>query len=210
MPELISLPEKNLESVFNIILLKNKHRLVKQLKQCYEPNVHGDKTWASSYLIMDYLQTHRLIKSSSKVLELGCGWGAASIYCAKNGAKSVTGLDIDENVFPYLDVQAELNSVKIKTTNRSYEKITGKQLTEYNLLIGADICFWDKLNPILKKLIKRSLNNGVKRILIADPGRSPFFDLAESLSEFAKVDLREWYVSDPKYYEGYLLDIRPK
>ncbi len=44
---------------------------------------------------------------------------------------------------------------------------------------GADICFWDELTPVLFNLIRRALDQDVKRIIIADPGRSPFYDLAE-------------------------------
>jgi len=210
VPEVFELPEENLFNVFNILLLENKHRLVKQLKKCYEPNVHGHKTWSSSFLLMDYFQTHNIIKRSSDVIELGCGWGAASIYCKKNGAKSVTGLDIDDNVFPYLEVQAALNDVTIKESRRSYEKLTARHLSQYNLMIGADICFWDDLAVKLEKLFKRALGAGVKRILLADPGRQPFLDLAERCQNFAKVDLREWYVCDPEYFDGYVLDLKPK
>ncbi|WP_144391492.1 class I SAM-dependent methyltransferase [Pleionea sediminis] len=210
MPEVIELPENNLFNVFNILLLENKHRLVKQLKECYEPNVHGHKTWASSFLLMDYFQTHRVIKSTSQVLELGCGWGAASIYCAKNGAKEVTGLDIDENVFPYLKTQAALNGVDVKCKTKSYDKLTAKQLDHYNLIMGGDICFWDELAQMLEKMIRRALKSGVKRIVLADPGRSPFLELAERCTEFAKASLTEWYVCDPDYYEGFILDIKPK
>ncbi|NVJ50002.1 MAG: methyltransferase domain-containing protein [Gammaproteobacteria bacterium] len=209
MPEVFELPEDNLFNVFNILLLENKHRLVKQLKKCYEPNVHGHKTWSSSFLLMDYFQTEQVLKRTSKVLELGCGWGAASIYCKKNGAEKVTGLDIDENVFPYLEVQAALNDVKIEELKRSYDKLTARQFNQFNLIIGADICFWDDLAVMLEKMVKRALNAGVKRIVLADPGRQPFLDLAERVSGFAKVSLREWYVCDPEYYDGYILDIRP-
>jgi predicted nicotinamide N-methyase len=210
VPEVIELPEKNIFSVFNILLLENKHRLVKQLKSCFEPSVHGHKTWASSYLLMDYIQTHHLIKRTTDVLEIGCGWGAASIYAAKNGARSVTGLDIDDNVFPYLEVQAALNDVNIKTIKRSYEKLTPKQLSQFNLMIGADICFWEELAIKLECLFKKALKHGMKRILLADPGRQPFLDLAERCQAFARVELREWYVRDPEYYDGYILDLKPK
>ncbi|MEE4246221.1 MAG: methyltransferase domain-containing protein [Kangiellaceae bacterium] len=210
MPEVVELPEDNLFNVFNIILLENKHRLVKQLKKCYQPNVHGDKTWFSSYLIMDYLQTHNILKRNSQVLELGCGWGATSVYCAKNGAKRVVGLDIDDNVFPYLDVHATLNDVKVETINKSYEKLTANYLADFNLLLGADICFWEELTPMIGKMIRRAFKSGKKRVIVADPGRQPFLDLAEYCKPFAKVDMSEWYVCDPEYYDGYILDLQPR
>jgi predicted nicotinamide N-methyase len=210
LPEVVELPEDNLFNVFNIILLENKHRLVKQLKKCYQPNVHGDKTWFSSYLIMDYLQTHNILKRNSQVLELGCGWGATSVYCAKNGAKRVVGLDIDDNVFPYLDVHATLNDVKVETINKSYEKLTANYLADFNLLLGADICFWEELTPMIGKMIRRAFKSGKKRVIVADPGRQPFLDLAEYCKPFAKVDMSEWYVCDPEYYDGYILDLQPR
>ncbi len=210
MPELIELPEKDLFHVFNIMLLENKHRLVKQLKKSFAPNVYGHKTWASSFLLMDYIQTHRILDRNSSVLELGCGWGAASIYCAKNGAKSVTGLDIDENVFPYLEVQAALNGVKIKTLNKSYQKLNKRDLQKFSMLVGADICFWNDLAILLENLFKKALEHGVERILLVDPGRQPFLDLADRCKAFAEVHFSEWYVCDPDYYDGYVLDLRPK
>ncbi|MCO7224083.1 methyltransferase [Pleionea sp. CnH1-48] len=207
MPELIEVPEENLFYAYDVLLMETKHRLVKKLKKYYEPNVHGHKTWSSSFLLMDYFLHNNVMKRSSKVLELGCGWGAASIFCAKKGAK-VSGLDIDENVFPYLEVQATMNGVEITPIQKGYEKLKGKELGEYNILIGADICFWDELTELLVKLIRRAMRNGVKRVIIADPGRSPFLDLVESCKSFAKVSVHEWYSSDPEMYEGYIADIK--
>ena len=48
-----------------------------------------------------------------------------------------------------------------------------------DLITGADICFWDELTPVLFNLIRRALDQGVQQVIIADPGRSPFYDLAE-------------------------------
>ena len=41
-----------------------------------------------------------------RVLDVGCGWGPASIFLARRGCK-VTGLDIDDQVFSFLQLQAE-------------------------------------------------------------------------------------------------------
>ncbi len=47
-------------------------------------------------------------------MEVGCGWGLLSIYCAKNFQAQLTGVDADKNVFPFLKLHAKANGVKIK------------------------------------------------------------------------------------------------
>ena len=61
-----------------------------------------------------------------------------------------------------------------------FEKLTQARLADVDIVAGADICFWDELTPVLYNLIRRSLRAGVKQIIIADPGRSPFYALAVS------------------------------
>jgi predicted nicotinamide N-methyase len=77
-------------------------------------------------------------------------------------------------------------------------------------MMGADICFWEELAIKLEALFRKALSNGMKRIVLADPGRQPFLDLAERCKDFARVDLREWYVRDPDDYDGYILDLKPR
>ena len=44
-------------------------------------------------------------------MEVGCGWGRASIYCTKKHDSEGLGVDADPKVFPYLHVHAEINDV---------------------------------------------------------------------------------------------------
>ena len=99
MPKLEQLPEPNIYQAYGIYLLESKHRLIRRLKKAYQPSVHGHKTWKASFLLMDYLQHHPLAKKS-RVMEIGCGWGPGSIYCAKRFKARVTAVDIDREVFP--------------------------------------------------------------------------------------------------------------
>ncbi len=66
------------------------------------------------------------------------------------------------------------------TAASRFEKLTQARLADVDIVAGADICFWDELTPVLYNLIRRSLRAGVKQIIIADPGRSPFYALAEN------------------------------
>ena len=207
MPEVVELPEKNISQAYGIMTLDSRHRLVRRLRQSFTPSVHGHKTWSSSYLLMDYFLHHALLKKNLELLEIGCGWGPASIFCAKRGCR-VTGLDMDEDVFPFLEVQAALNDVQVRNMTGTFEGLSKRKLSRFQMVIGADVCFWDELTDIHFGLVQRSLAAGVKHIIYADPGRSPFFDLADQCSEHFKAEQLEWYSSEPERFEGYILHIR--
>ncbi|GAB1259023.1 hypothetical protein NBRC116494_35250 [Aurantivibrio plasticivorans] len=208
MPELVELPEKNLFSAYGVTLLESKHKTVKKLEKHYQPSIHGHKTWSSSFLLMDYLMHTRLLKQRQRVLELGCGWGPAAIFCAAHADCKVTGLDRDEEVFPFLEVQAALNDVEVSTIKKGFEQVSKPLLKNYDLVFGTDVCFWDELVPMHFKLIKRALDAGVKNIIYTDPGRSTFYELAEKCKVKFNVEYLDWYSTEPDYFEGYILHIK--
>ena len=78
--------------VFGVTILKNNHARIRGLKQDHEPDIHGHRFWTSSYLIMDFLK-HQGLPKKAHVMEVGCGWGLASIYCAKKHGAEVIGVD---------------------------------------------------------------------------------------------------------------------
>ena len=140
-------------------------------------------------------------------MEIGCGWGLAGIYCAKKYNASVTGVDIDPEVFPFLNLHADINKVKIKTLRRSYSGLTAEHLNGTDVLIGADICFWDKQVEQLKRLIVRALRQGVGLVLIADPGRPTFDKLGEYFQKKYDGKILDWTSRRPRTITGYLLKI---
>lgn len=198
---------KHLKKVAGLFVLKKKHPLIKRLRKSWpEPEIHGDKIWSSSYLIMNYLNKNPL-PDKARVMEVGCGWGLLSIYCAKKFNADVTGVDADPNVLPYLKVHSALNDVKVKTKESYFEKISTKTLTKYDAVFGGDICFWPKLVDPLYTLIKRSVKAGVGTVIIADPGRSPFFKLAKKCKKKFNAELIERTIKKPEKADGYLLVI---
>ena len=209
MPRLERPPEDHVYQAYGIYMLESKHRLIRNLKKLYSPSVHGHKTWRSSFLLMDYLREHP-IKKGATVMEIGCGWGPAAVYCAKSFKAEVTGVDMDKDVFPFLDVYAELNGVKVATKVSRFEKLSAKRLGRENVIIGADICFWDSLVNPLHKLIGRAFKGGTKRIIIADPGRPTFYELADLCSKKYQTSFYEWYSVEPSRSTGEILEIRPK
>jgi predicted nicotinamide N-methyase len=155
------------------------------------PEIHGNKLWKSSCLIMDYLHRHPPA-DCRRVIDVGCGWGIGGIWCARHLGAAVTSVDADANVFPYLDVVAELNGVATEHRVSRFERLTTRELSAYDLLIGADICFWDELAGPVGNLVNRALRAGVGKILIADPERSPFLAMAERCLERHGGELLPW------------------
>jgi predicted nicotinamide N-methyase len=171
------------------------------------PEIHGHKFWNSSFLIMNHLKKNP-IPRKSRVMEIGCGWGLLGIYCAKQFDARVTGTDADRNVFPFLDLHAEINGVKVATEQARFERLTVERLKQVDVLLGADVCFWDELTPVLFNLIKRSLRAGVKQIIIGDPSRSPFTALARRCGAMSDSTVIARSITRPVRASGELLIVR--
>ena len=190
---------------FGVTILKRSHNEIARLgNRNYHPSIHGHKFWRTSYLLMDYLSGSPP-SPHSKVMDVGCGWGLAGIYCAKAFASKVTGVDADADVFPYLQTHARINKVEINTLEKRFENLTTAELTGFDLLIGSEICFWDTLESSVFNLIKQAKNSSVSKILIADPGRPSFMNLAERCKKAFNGQLLEWYVREPKWAYGHIL-----
>lgn len=204
----MSTKEKHIKEVRGLKIFKKKHKAIKKLlKKTSTPEIHGDKVWFSSYLIMDYLLENPLAQKS-RIMEVGSGWGILSIYCAKEYDADMIAVDADKNVFPFLDIHAELNDTKITSKVCRYEKLKASLLAQQDVILGGDICFWKNLIDPLFKLIKKSIKSGVGTIIIADPGRSPFLKLAKKCKKKFDAELIEVKLEDPIEEEGYLLIIK--
>lgn len=185
---------------------KTDTQLKKLLKSSRQPEIHGNKVWFSSFLIMDYLEVVPPPRRA-RVMEIGCGWGLLSIYCADKFKADVVAVDADPNVFPFLRLHAERNGVAVRTLCKRYQSIPPRRLAGLDLLAGGDICFWDELVNPLFRLIQRAVEQKVGTIVIADPGRPPFLKLARRCRNRFGAHLLPYSITDPKEEEGYLLTI---
>lgn len=188
-------------------MLTSSHPEIRRLKRLDEqPSIHGNKLWRSSFLLIDYLKKNTPEHTGS-VMDAGCGWGMSGIYCAKAYGSEVTSFDADGDVFPYLQANAAANKVAVTTLQSRFEKITRRQFEDVDMLLAADICFWDELvNPVFN-MINRAVQAGVKKIVIADPERSPFFEVAEKCRDKYCAEVLEWRTKKPITAAGSLLVI---
>ena len=209
MPELERIPEEHIYRAYGIYLLTSQHRLIRRLKRAYEPSIHGNKAWKASFLMMDYL-LHNPPRRGVRMMELGCGWGPGAVFCAHRFGAKATGVDLDTNVFPYLEVIAALNDVKVAAMEGNFNNLSTECLGRAKLVIGSDICFWDSMVKPLLDVVRRSLEGGVQRFVISDPGRPTFYELADLCAKEAwRVTLKEWYAVEPSRTTGEILEVRP-
>jgi len=196
---------KDRVSYLDVEILKSQHPKIKKLKRENSVHaLHGNKVWNSSLVAIDFI--HKLELDANSILELGCGWGALSVFCAKTMGANVVSLDADEAVFPYLLTQAEHNNVDVTPWRQRYERVTKSDLSQFEMLVAADICFWDEMTQPLFNLCRRATQAGVKHIVIADPGRPPFWQLAELAHDKLGADCREWH-NEALDLSAYILDI---
>lgn len=171
------------------------------------PSIHGNKLWKSSALLIDYLHRQRLLPAQARVLDVGCGWGIGGIWCARQHHAVVTSVDADPDVFPFLQAVAELNGVQTTPVVSRFERLSARQLSEFDVLIGADICFWDELVRPVGNLVNRALKAGVTQVLIADPERPTFVQMAERVVQRHGGELLAWNTRGSIEARGVLLHI---
>ena len=156
---------------------------------------------------MDHIKKQGLTEGL-RVMEVGCGWGLAGIFCAKKYDAVVTGVDRDPQVFPYLRLHAEINRVALCTLRRAFGGLERGHLQGVEMLIGADICYWDNMVLPLKRLVGRAVREGVPMILFADPGRSPFETLADYCENRWAGKVLDWTIRRPRTFQGRILSLR--
>ena len=185
----------------------SSHPLMRQVRrEGVKPSIHGNKLWKSSRLLIDYLGKNRPEHCNS-VIDVGCGWGISGIWCAKTLGSQVTSADADPDVFPYLEASASLNGVSTTPLVSTFEKLTTKQLSQFDMLIAADICFWDEMVQPLIDFIHLATESGVKNITIADPGRPPFWELSEYCTQSLDAEIVTRRIYQPWKTEKFILSI---
>jgi predicted nicotinamide N-methyase len=190
-----------------VVMPRASHPEIRRIKrQGNHPSIHGNKLWKSSCLLIDYLHNNPPAHCRS-VIDVGCGWGISGIWCARKLGAEVTSMDADPDVFPYLEATAAINKVETDPLVSRFEKLKTRQLADFDMLIAADICFWDELVDPVYNMINRAVKAGVKHILIADPERPTFFEMAERCVDKHCADIVEWETRSPIKASGAIMVI---
>ena len=188
-----------------IKMLTASHPAIRRVKRGdAQPSIHGNKLWKSSFLLIDYLKKNPP-EHCRRVMDAGCGWGTSGIFCAAAFNAAVTSVDADAEVFPYLLANAQANGVSVTTRHCRFEKITTRQLENIDLMIAADICFWDELVKPVFNLVNRAVKAGVKKIIIADPQRPTFLEMAQRCEDRFCADVIDWRTRRPLAARGALM-----
>lgn len=192
---------------FGLNILSPNSREIQRLQSQYPSSLHGDKVWHSSFLLMHYLLQHPLAEHS-KVLDLGCGWGLLSLFLQQQGDYTMTALDADANMLAYLQAHAELNQLKPPTfTDARFEQLDPQFLQQFDVILAADVCFWDELNPIHQQLIDLAVEAGVETIIYSDPMRPPFHELVDYCCEQHFAEAFELTIDSPVKAQGAIMRI---
>ena len=201
-------PERLTERRFHGVTLPTAaHKAIRRVKRAgHEPAIHGTKLWRSSFLIIDYLHKNPPTKAD-KVLDAGCGWGISGIWCARKLRSTVVSLDADPAVFPYLDAVAELNKTSTTPLVKRFEKLKKSELAAFDLLLAADVCFWDELVKPVGRLVDKAIDAGVGQIIIADPERPTFHQMAERATRKHGGEILQWSLKGKIKATGALLVI---
>lgn len=190
-----------------VVMPTAAHSVIRRVKRAgHEPAIHGTKLWRSSFLVIDYLHKNPPMDVAS-VLDAGCGWGITGIWCAKKLRAQVTSMDADPAVFPYLQAVAELNKVSTTPLVNRFEKLKKKDLAGIDMLVAADVCFWDELVKPVCKMVDKAIDAGVKQIIIADPERPTFHEMAEKAVDKHGGELINWSLKGKVKATGALLVI---
>ena len=182
--------------VFGIRVLRPSHPRLRRLRALHAPSFQGHKLWNATWLLLSYLEGQPPV-DAARIMEVGCGWGLASVYCARVCGAAVTSVDLDPKVFPFLELNADVNDVQIARHEVGFDEVSAPMLGAHDIVIGADICFRSSMIRPLYDLIARALQSGVSRIVLSDPGRMAFRSLASRC--VAELGARElaWQVEEP-------------
>lgn len=158
-------------------------QIMAQYKKGQRPKEFGNKVWATSLILLDYLHARKTDLTHLRVLEIGCGWGILGVYLAQEFSCKVTCSDLDEFVLPIVELLAKLNQVEVTTKCSSFADLTIDYLNNFDVIIGAEVCYSEEVGKELIELIARAELAQVKHLYIADPGRPDFNEFIAKIKD---------------------------
>lgn len=123
-----------------------------------------------------------------KILDLGCGFGEASVWLALQGAK-VTALDISSQMLKCVRVLAEKYGVKerIVLVKAAAEKLPLKS-ANFDLVFGGNILHHVDIDAAAKQ-IKRVLKPAGKAVFIEPLGYNPVINIYRKMAKDVRTKM---------------------
>jgi predicted nicotinamide N-methyase len=152
---------------------------------------YGVMLWPSSIALAHELVARAPSLAGVRVLELGAGTGLPGIVAATFGARVVQTDRLDK-ALDLCRQNAQRNRVAIE--HRVADWTDWKEDDRYDLIIGADVMYAERLHSFLRHIFDNNLTPG-GRLLMADPFRARSMPLLEAMeTDGWKIALAKWTV----------------
>jgi len=154
---------------------------------------YGVMLWPSSIALAHELVARAPSLAGMRVLELGAGTGLPGIVAATFGARVVQTDRLDK-ALDLCRQNAERNRVAIE--HRVADWTDWKEEDRYDLILGADVMYAERLHSFLRHIFDSNLTPG-GRLLMADPFRARSMPLLEAMeTDGWTVGLTKWTVGE--------------
>lgn len=155
---------------------------------------YGVSLWPASIALAHDLVARADSLPDRHVLELGAGTGLAGIVAASLGAR-VVQTDRHELPMSMCRRNATRNGVNA-IEHRLADWTLWDDTTRYDLIIGADVLYAERMHTHLRRIFESNLRPG-GRILLADPFRPVSLALLQALeTDGWTIDLTSWRVGE--------------
>ena len=144
--------------------------------------------WAGGQALARYVLDHPDEVAGKRVLDFASGSGIVGIAAMRAGAGHVLATDIDPFCGAALEVNRELNGVRVDFTDQN---LLDAPPPDVDVILAGDICYEKPLADQVMNWLAAAHVRGT-RVLIGDPGRSYFPRVGlEKLAEYEVPTTRE-------------------
>ncbi len=126
--------------------------------------------WSGGQALATYILAHPETVAGKRVLDLACGSGLVGIAAAKAGAATVVCNDIDPYAQAAVELNAELNGVRIDFL--SGDLLVGP-VPDVDVILAGDICYEKSMTDAMLTFLGGAIGKNVT-VLVGDPHRTYF------------------------------------